>query len=44
MSYIVYTNASVNKLELGFLFRFACERLPGILTVFVVCGSVVLHD
>ena len=30
--------------KLGFLIRFACERLPGILTEYVVCGSVVLHD
>ena len=27
-----------------FLFSFACECLPGIQTVYVVCGSIVLHD
>ena len=33
MSNSLYTNASANKSDSGFLFRFNCERLPGILTV-----------
>ena len=33
MSNSLYTNASVNKSDSGFLFRFNCERLPGIPTV-----------